>query len=128
MRYKLFLILFFLPVFAGYTASSSTEAAAASAYESWAVAYENWAALLRKTNEDARAEAMNASATKLRKASSTPGSTYLGFSPAIDLKEYAAELRKLGNEAEAIKMEALAKQWGDENYKAYLRQLEQSSK
>ena len=124
-RYTHFLILIFLPVLAGVTAPRSTEAAVASAYESWAAAYEDWAPLLRKANEASLAEAMKAKATELRKASSTPGSTYLGFNPAFDLKEYAGELRKLGRESEAKKMEVLAKKWGDENLKAYLRQREQ---
>jgi hypothetical protein len=68
----------------------------------------------------------------LRKSLSASESTFLGFDPAKDLRQFAVEFRRQGRENEAKEMEALATWWGGPpgnrasgaNYQNFLRRLQ----
>jgi tetratricopeptide (TPR) repeat protein len=70
---------------------------------------DDYASLLAKLNRQGAQEA-KARAEKLRNArlATEPGSVYLGFNPADELRAYAALLRELSRNAEATAVSALA--------------------
>lgn len=72
-------------------------------------ALDDYASLLAKLNREGMQQA-KARAEKLRSArlATEPGSVYLGFSPADELRAYAALLRELSRNAEASAVSALA--------------------
>lgn len=82
---------------------------------------ENYASLLRHVNRDGEARDIQKKVEKLREAFTSKGSTHLGFTPSVVLREYAALLQTQNREAEAKEMNALANVYDHRQFEEFLR-------